>query len=58
MSHASIPPFAVRVYCEDTGFSGHVHHASYLRFLERGRTELLYRKNRGVILVVQSLQIG
>jgi acyl-CoA thioester hydrolase len=31
----------VRVYYEDTDFSGRVYHASYLRFLERGRTELL-----------------
>jgi acyl-CoA thioester hydrolase len=33
--------FAVRVYYEDTDFSGVVYHASYLRFLERGRTEFL-----------------
>ena len=31
----------VRVYYEDTDFSGVVYHANYLRFLERGRTELL-----------------
>lgn len=31
----------VRVYYEDTDFSGVVYHASYLRYLERGRTELL-----------------
>ena len=31
----------VRVYYEDTDFSGAVYHASYLRFMERGRTELL-----------------
>jgi acyl-CoA thioester hydrolase len=31
----------VRVYYEDTDFSGRVYHASYLRFLERGRTEWL-----------------
>jgi len=31
----------VRIYYEDTDFSGVVYHASYLRFLERGRTELL-----------------
>ncbi|MGL4729185.1 MAG: tol-pal system-associated acyl-CoA thioesterase [Bosea sp. (in: a-proteobacteria)] len=29
----------VRVYYEDTDFSGVVYHASYLRFMERGRTE-------------------
>ncbi len=33
--------FPVRVYYEDTDFSGVVYHASYLRFLERGRTEFL-----------------
>ena len=33
--------FAVRVYYEDTDFSGVVYHANYLRFLERGRTEML-----------------
>ena len=31
----------IRVYYEDTDFSGVVYHASYLRFFERGRTELL-----------------
>ena len=31
----------VRVYYEDTDFSGRVYHASYLRFFERGRTEWL-----------------
>jgi acyl-CoA thioester hydrolase len=31
----------VRVYYEDTDFSGLVYHANYLRFIERGRTELL-----------------
>lgn len=31
----------VRIYYEDTDFSGIVYHASYLRFCERGRTELL-----------------
>lgn len=32
---------SVRVYYEDTDFSGVVYHASYLRFMERGRTELI-----------------
>ena len=31
----------VRVYYEDTDFSGAVYHASYLRFMERGRTNYL-----------------
>jgi acyl-CoA thioester hydrolase len=37
---------AIRVYYEDTDFSGVVYHASYLRFLERGRTETL--RARGI----------
>ncbi len=66
MSH--LPPDAlwVRVYYEDTDFSGRVYHASYLRFLERGRTEWLRRRGfahrdlaetSGVLFVVRSLQI-
>jgi hypothetical protein len=43
MSNPCIEPFEVRVYHEDTDFLGRVYHASYLRFLERGRTELLRR---------------
>lgn len=31
----------VRVYFEDTDFSGFAYHGSYVRFLERGRTELV-----------------
>jgi acyl-CoA thioester hydrolase len=31
----------VRVYYEDTDFSGYTYHASYLRFMERGRTNYL-----------------
>jgi acyl-CoA thioester hydrolase len=32
---------SVRVYYEDTDFSGMVYHASYLRFMERGRSNYL-----------------
>ncbi|WP_292533566.1 tol-pal system-associated acyl-CoA thioesterase [Methylocystis sp.] len=32
---------SIRVYYEDTDFSGLVYHASYLRFMERARTEML-----------------
>jgi acyl-CoA thioester hydrolase len=32
---------SIRVYYEDTDFSGIVYHASYLRFMERGRTNYL-----------------
>lgn len=38
--------FGLRVYYEDTDFSGIVYHASYLRFMERGRTEWL--RERGI----------
>src|SRR2546427_9792515 len=31
----------VRVFYEDTDFSGIVYHANYLRFMERGRTNYL-----------------
>jgi acyl-CoA thioester hydrolase len=31
----------VRVYYEDTDFTGVVYHATYLRFFERGRSEML-----------------
>ena len=62
------PPDAlwVRVYYEDTDFSGRVYHASYLRFLERGRTEWLRRRgfghrnlaeSSGAVFAVRSLQI-
>ncbi len=32
---------AVRVYLEDTDLSGVVYHANYLRFMERGRSDML-----------------
>ncbi|MCJ2143552.1 tol-pal system-associated acyl-CoA thioesterase [Methylobacterium sp. E-066] len=57
----------VRVYYEDTDFSGFVYHASYLRFLERGRTELLrglagdqsdlHREARGLVFVVRRMML-
>ena len=56
----------LRVYYEDTDFSGRVYHASYLRFLERGRTEWLRRlgyqhsalsAETGTVFAVSSLQI-
>ena len=37
----------VRVYFEDTDFSGVVYHARYLHFLERGRTDFLRMKGIG-----------
>ncbi len=41
---SEVPPahrLPVRIYYEDTDFSGVVQHVAYLRFLERGRTEFL-----------------
>jgi len=32
---------SVRIYYEDTDFTGVVYHAGYLRFMERGRTNYL-----------------
>jgi acyl-CoA thioester hydrolase len=31
----------VRIYFEDTDFSGVVYHANYLKFMERGRSDML-----------------
>ena len=31
----------MRIYYEDTDFSGFVYHANYVRYLERGRSDLL-----------------
>jgi acyl-CoA thioester hydrolase len=56
----------LRVYYEDTDFSGRVYHASYLRFLERGRTEWLRErgfeqremaKGVSIVFVVRRLTI-
>jgi acyl-CoA thioester hydrolase len=42
---ASVPPIAhsmpLRVYYEDTDAAGIVYYANYLKFAERGRTELM-----------------
>ena len=66
MSDSPIGRIGVRVYYEDTDFSGRVYHASYLRFLERGRTEWLrglgfghrdIAGRTGVVFAVRSLQI-
>ena len=57
----------VRVYYEDTDFSGVVYHASYLRYLERGRTEslrslgvdqaVLHAGGKGIAFAVRRLTI-
>lgn len=50
--------FAVRVYYEDTDFSGFVYHASYLRFLERGRTEFLRELGIGHRVLFEDKGLG
>ena len=56
----------IRVYYEDTDLSGVVYHASYLRFLERARTEWLralgFSQERlkgelGVVFTVAGMEI-
>ena len=56
----------MRVYYEDTDFSGRVYHASYIRFMERGRTEWLralgyehgaLAGEQGVVFAVRRLEI-
>jgi acyl-CoA thioester hydrolase len=48
----------VRVYYEDTDFSGRVYHASYLRFFERGRTEWLRAFGLQHGALARSLQVA
>lgn len=64
-----LPPHShdLRVYYEDTDFSGYTYHASYLKFLERGRTEFLraagivhsalYRDEAGLAFVVRAMTL-
>ncbi len=57
--------FEVRVYYEDTDFSGAVYHAAYLHFFERGRTEFLRAEGirhselarDGIAFAVRSMEI-
>ena len=58
----------VRVYYEDTDFSGLVYHANYLKFFERGRTEglrahgytnsAMMARNDAVVFAVRSMDIN
>jgi acyl-CoA thioester hydrolase len=56
----------VRVYYEDTDFSGNVYHAAYLHFFERGRTEFLRElgvhhselAREGIAFAVRSMDIA
>ena len=56
----------IRVYWEDTDAGGVVYHASYVRFLERARTEwlralgvdqLALKQSRGLAFLVRDMQI-
>ena len=56
-----------RVYYEDTDASGRVYHANYLKYLERGRSNLIYKskynhqellKKFNIIFVVKNLNIN
>lgn len=56
----------IRVYWEDTDAGGVVYHASYLRFLERARSEWLralgygqdaLREREGVFFVVRAMRL-
>ena len=68
-SPSPIPIFTwpTRVYWEDTDAGGVVYHASYLRFLERARTEWLrargiaqqrVREELGIVFVVRDMTIA
>ena len=56
-----------RVYYEDTDASGRVYHANYLKYLERGRSNLIYQSNYNhqellkkfnILFVVKNLSIN
>lgn len=56
----------VRVYWEDTDAGGVVYHASYVRFLERARTEwmralgvdqLAFKQSTGLAFMVRDMQL-
>lgn len=64
---SAVHALPVRVYYEDTDAGGVVYHASYLRFAERGRTEMLraagldqteLREKTGVLFAVAGLSVN
>ena len=65
MSVTAPHSFPIRIYYEDTDFSGNVYHAAYLKFFERARTELLREAGihhaelaeQGVAFAVRSMEI-
>ena len=63
---AALHRIQARVYYEDTDAGGIVYHANFLRFAERGRTEMLralgydhhqVRKDHDLMLVVRHIEI-
>lgn len=66
MSESSSFGWPVRVYWEDTDAGGVVYHASYLRFMERARSEWLraqgidqstFKNATGLAFLVRAIQI-
>lgn len=64
--HAQAFSLPVRVYYQDTDAGGVVYHASYVNFMERGRTEWLrsygytglgMMREFGMLFVVRSLKV-
>lgn len=58
---------AIRAYYEDTDAAGIVYHASYLRFMERARTEWLrslgyshsqLNREHGIAFIVSRMELG
>lgn len=58
--------FNVKVYYEDTDAGGVVYYANYLKFLERARSEVIYKlgysnidlkKKFGILIIVKSCNI-
>ena len=47
----------MKVYYEDTDASGRVYHANYLKFLERGRTNLIYQTNLSHQILINKFDI-
>ena len=47
--------YKIKVYYEDTDASGRVYHSNYLKYLERGRSEFLYKLGYNHQNLLQSL---
>jgi acyl-CoA thioester hydrolase len=58
MAETTLFDWPVRVYWEDTDAGGVVYHASYLRFLERARTEWLRRLGVDQLALKEATGLG